>query len=132
MILLAYKRKSSYCEKVLKQIQEAFPGMELKLEVPMYEEGKTPRIARKYKVDIFIPLLKVAIEVDGEHHFKPIAYDSDQVKAQSKFERRRMLDTRKNYYATLLGWRMIRLTPEDVKNGVIVDKLKAILEEALS
>jgi very-short-patch-repair endonuclease len=117
---------------VLKTIHDAYPGLELELEVPMYEAGKTPRTARRYKVDIFIPILKIAIEVDGEHHFKPIDYDGNQAKSVSKYERRKMLDNLKNYYASLLGWRLVRLKPEDVKSRKVLEYIKLAIEEELN
>jgi len=94
----------------------------------MYEPNKTPRMARRYKVDIFIPLLNLAIEIDGEHHYKVIAYDKDLEKAQSKLERRRMLDRRKDYYASLLGWELVRIRASDTLEQDVIDAVTRRME----
>lgn len=119
---------SSYLNEVLKILTKNFPGMEMELEKSMYVEGRTPRKARFYKVDIFIPLIRLAIEVDGEHHFKPIDYEKNPAKAQSKFERRQMLDRLKDYYAQLNGWHMLRLSPDEIDEEYIVSFINKLLE----
>lgn len=51
----------------------------------------------KLEIDIWVPELKLAIEYDGEHHFKPTRFFGTDVKmAIQKFKRQRQLDKLKN------------------------------------
>lgn len=125
-------RRSSYLERVLKQIEEHFPGLDYELEKSMYEPGVTDRTVRKLRIDIFIPVLNLAIEVDGEHHHKPIDYVGDPSLAWSGFERRKMLDRKKDCVAQQLGWKLVRLDPNDVESGKVVEIIRMELEGMLN
>jgi len=63
---------------------------------------------RKQEIDIYIPELKLAVEYDGEQHFKPVRFGgicSDL--AKRKFEKQKQMDILKN--------KKITQHPEDVK-----------------
>lgn len=126
------RSKSSYVEKVLNDIQRNFPGLEYELEKEMYVPKVTPRHYKRYKVDIFIPLLNLAIEVDGEHHTEPVDYTGNTALAIGKLERRRMLDNKKNAIAEMLGWNMVRLSVEDVETGAVVKIISDALNDMSS
>lgn len=56
-----------------------------------------------YKVDVGLPELKIAIEVDGRSHYS-----------------RKHLDRKKDHFLTQLGWKMLRFTNQDVLKGLPV------------
>lgn len=43
---------------------------------------------RNMELDIWAPDIKLAIEYDGPHHFRPICYNNDKQKAEEKFKDR--------------------------------------------
>ena len=63
----------------------------------------------KQELDIYLPELKIAIEYDGEQHFKPVKFSSKTTdeKANKIFKRTKQLDKLKN--------KKIKQHPEDVK-----------------
>lgn len=76
---------------------------------------KVPANLRRTTVDIFIPELKIAIEIDGEHHFQEVSYGGD-VEAKVNFEKRRRLDIAKENFLYDNGVPLIRLSYSDIRN----------------
>jgi len=66
-----------------------------------------------YKVDLGLPAMKIAVEVDGSSH---------------RTKKWRFLDARKTEVLEALGWRVLRFTNEEVLTnlGSITSKLRAI------
>jgi hypothetical protein len=62
-------------------------------------QGQFPSLPNHYKVDIAIPHLKLAIEVDGSSH---------------KTRKWQFLDKRKTLVLEALGWKVLRFTNEQV------------------
>lgn len=72
---------------------------------------------RGWRFDYAFPLLKVAIEVEGLTH---------------KFGRHQRFqgyteDCKKYTEASLLGWKLIRVTPQMVRHGLAIDYIKRAL-----
>jgi len=58
---------------------------------------------------------KFLIEFDGEHHFGPVLYSSDIVRANKNFEEVKIRDRKKNEYALLNGICLLRIPYWDMK-----------------
>ena len=58
---------------------------------------------------------KFLIEFDGEHHFGPVLYSSDIVRANKAFEEVKIRDRKKNEYALLNGICLLRIPYWDMK-----------------
>ncbi|MCX6772313.1 MAG: hypothetical protein NTV88_00910, partial [Candidatus Micrarchaeota archaeon] len=86
-------RDGSKLEKyALQYISKALVGIEIKF--------KDWGLLKNQEVDILIPSLKVAIEVQGYAHFYPIY-------GQKKFEQRQKGDNRKRERLEQLGWKLL-------------------------
>ena len=74
--------------------------------------GKFPSLPPAYKVDIGIPEIGLAIEVDGRTHIA---------------KRQRFLDHRKTEILKALGWNVIRFWNREIDNDPrgVVGKIKA-------
>ena len=90
--------------------------MEMELAIPIFTPLKEIKsdIASPpthYKVDIGIPSIKLAIEVDGKTH---------------KTKKWKFLDKRKTEILELLGWKVLRFWNQDIDQNLeqVVDKVK--------
>ena len=62
----------------------------------------------RQEIDIWVPELKLAIEYDGEQHFRPVRFGGiSKIRAKKQFEYTKKLDKAKN--------RKIKQHPEDIK-----------------
>jgi hypothetical protein len=68
-----------------------------------------------YKVDIADPILKIAIEVDGQKHLG---------------KTQQVLDKKKDDFLTTLGWRVLRVTNEEVMENleIVVKKVMDVVK----
>jgi very-short-patch-repair endonuclease len=108
--------KSKYEEKVYEVLKEMFPYLSIAREHPLCIEGeKCEKKYKRMKIDFFIKELNLAIEVDGEHHFQRIEYESYE-KSQSDFERRIVLDNLKEQKIYENGWGLIRFSYKELKS----------------
>jgi len=74
------------------------------------------------EIDIYFPNLKLAVEYDGEQHFKPIKfgnYTEDQSRKQLKYTKK--LDRNKN--------KLIKQHPEDVDHFIRFNYKEAITKK---
>lgn len=74
--------------------------------------------------DFYIPNLRIAIEYDGEQHFKPIDFKGEGLEiATEKFEEQLIRDAIKNNYSKKNGIRLIRIPYWERDNiSIILDK----------
>jgi hypothetical protein len=63
------EHKSSFHLKARTLIKECFPTIQILEEVPIQV-----RRSESYYLDFYIPMLKIAIEVHGEQHFKFVPF----------------------------------------------------------
>lgn len=69
---------------------------------------------RRYRFDFCWPDLMLAVEVEGGAHGIRKQYQHD---------------VERHNVAMLLGWRVLRFTPEDVEHGKAIDLIRAMLSE---
>lgn len=83
-------------------IESLFEGLEVCNGYNRFDWLKVDRIGHRQEIDIFVPALKLAIEYDGQQHFKPISVFG----GEKSFADTRRRDRKKT--------RRIRQHPEDV------------------
>ena len=72
---------------------------------------------RRWRFDFAWPLLKIAAEVDGG------IYSRGRHVRGSGFER----DAEKRNAAVLAGWRVLHFTPRQVKSGIAIKTIQALI-----
>lgn len=124
---------SSYHERMREILHKIFPYYNIDEERSMFDKNVTrDRRAKRLHVDFFIRELKVAIEVDGEHHFRKVDYTKDDEAAQNRFLRRIALDREKNRIAKENGWKIIRVHHEEFDDeDELVQKLRKEVHEVI-
>jgi very-short-patch-repair endonuclease len=81
----------------------------------------TSKYGRQH-LDIYIPSIKLAIEYDGEQHFKPVCFGGiDIKKAQANLIQTKRLDRRKN--------NCIKSHPEDITYFIRFNYKEPLTEE---
>ena len=73
---------------------------------------------------------KIAIEIDGEQHYRPVDYFG----GESKFERLQFLDNIKNeYFDKKDGYQLLRIRSEKIKNfkDFLTENLLPLIEERM-
>jgi hypothetical protein len=93
------------CEYAFNRKYNQSHGQRSYLEVFIEKQLKTkfPKLNIKYNIkqvigselDIYIPLLKIAIEINGIHHYKPI-YGQDKLDEVKKNDRKKVYECKKN------------------------------------
>jgi very-short-patch-repair endonuclease len=86
---------------------------------PLFEQEYRFHGERKYRLDLAFPSRKIGIEINGgiwhgNAHSSPLMILRDMEKAN---------------LLTLLGWRVLRYTPAQVKNGEAIEGLRQLLKE---
>ena len=93
--------------KLFNIILEIFPNQKIYSNYTDFDWLKGKR-KRKQEIDIYNSTIKLAIEYDGQQHFRPVRFGGISEKiAKKKFKRQKQLDRIKN--------KKIKQHPEDVK-----------------
>jgi len=88
-----YKKNSKILDYARRlQLLEKAEDIVLKQEHTFYKEGR-----RRWRFDFSLPCCKLAIEIDGMSHAQPAVF---------------LKDIEKYNRAMVLGWRVLRFTPE--------------------
>lgn len=112
--------KSDLHKKILSLIKECFPKETIREEEPIKIGKKT------LYLDIYIPRLNIAIEADGEQHFKFSKFYHADIFA---FNKQKNNDKEKEEYCTESGITLVRIkyndsmTVNDISKK-ITDKLR--------
>lgn len=76
----------------------------------------------RQSIDIYIPALKIAIEYDGEQHFKPVSFGGVSVKkAKENLKVQRIRDNKKS--------KLVKQHPEDIKHFIRIPYTEKITKE---
>lgn len=103
---------SKYHIKVGEHLRKIFPLYTIREEVSMYIDGVTKDSrAKKLHVDWFVRELGIAVEVDGQHHYRSVDYGDGL--GEVNLERRKYLDRVKDSITYENDWLMIRI-PYDI------------------
>ena len=82
--------------KIKNIMKEIFPLYDIEYKYNNFNWLKTKN-GGKQEIDIYIPNIKLAIEYDGQQHFKPVRFGGiDAHSALNKFENQKRLDKLKN------------------------------------
>lgn len=119
---------SKYHKMVGKALRKLFKAATIYQEYSMANGKSTNSISSKLHVDYFIPMYKLAIEIDGEHHYEVVDYGKKDINAFGRFENRFKLDNIKNDIAQDNGWKMVRIKYTDAGD---IDKIRKIISEAI-
>jgi len=80
-------------------------------------------------VDWFIKDLSLAIEVQGEQHFRPVAFGGDIVEAEKRFKKQQELDAEKRRLCSQLGWKLIEFRyDEEINEETVLEKITTALQ----
>ena len=103
---LSIKNQKSWCpvcssgktqKKLFNILTEIFPDKDIYNNYTEFDWLAT-RKGGKQEIDIYIPELKLAIEYDGEQHFRPVRFGGISYKrAKDKFKNVKYLDKLKNF-----------------------------------
>jgi len=101
----ASARRSKRHEEILSYIEENYPHLKIKEE---YHVGEN------LCLDIYIPSLFVAIEIDGEQHdrFNPFFHNNSLLHFNKQLKR----DKRKNYLCKMKNIALIRIKHNDKRS----------------
>jgi hypothetical protein len=95
----------------LKDILESILTVEAKSNFKGFSWLLNTVTRRRQEFDVYVPQFKLAVEYDGEQHFRPVCFGGMSLsKAKSAFKRRRILDKRKN--------RLVKKHREDVQHFI--------------
>lgn len=87
-----------------------------------YQEYPIPHTL--YHVDWMLLDFKLAIEVMGEQHEKPVAFDGDVEAAKVRFEQQQERDKKKKDLAIEQGWKWLEIWyHEPITEDYIADKI---------
>lgn len=87
------------------------------LPVPVAEYPFAKAIERQWRFDFAWPAQQLALEIDGGgfvrgRHHRPVGFAEDCCKLNS---------------AVILGWRVLRVTPQQVRDGTALDFVERAL-----
>ena len=117
---------SKYHKAVGNILRQLFPAATIYQEYSMANGKNVSPLASRLHVDYFIPLYKLAIEVDGEHHYEVVEYGVKDKDAFARYENRYRLDNIKNDISEENGWIMLRIKYTDIKDKEKI--IKKIME----
>jgi hypothetical protein len=109
-------------QRILMGMVERILGLKAKEDFRGFAWLKTGRSGGMQEIDIWIPELKLAIEYDGEQHFRPVRFGGISVEmAESNYIEQKRRDTQKNS--------KIHLHQDEVKYFVRFSYTESITEE---
>lgn len=120
---------SKYEQIVYECLKELFPHFNIKTQYSLSHLKDAPKSVRRSPLDIYIPELKIGIEVDGAHHHHPVSYGGD-VEAQVQFDKRRQIDNMKDIALQEAGIRLIRINT-DIISSLKHDQLCELLSNLI-
>lgn len=119
-----YRRSASNLHKKVGNILRSHP---LTKNFKLYQEWPVPN--SKYKLDWFLPDLKIAIEVAGQQHERPVAYDGNKDQAKINFVKQVNRDEDKHELIKQAGWKLVELWYDQLDENTVVQK---VLQEVLN
>jgi very-short-patch-repair endonuclease len=112
--------QSKYELLVFEALTQLFPNFNIIVQYPLKRFKRVPKNISRTRIDIYIPELKTAIEIDGEHHFKPVNYGGE-LEAQLQYEKRIKLDNAKDAFLAEQGITVIRIPTSELNNENVLD-----------
>ena len=119
--LLSYY--NSYIQKLLDKMEiEYIP------EYPTYVDNV------RYRFDFYLPEYNLMIEYDGEQHYKPMRYNSNEEKNISDFYKRQERDNIKTKYCSDNNINLLRIPYYERQNikSIIVNHLQRLSERGIA
>lgn len=120
----SYRDNASKLHKTVGDILRSNPYLK---NFNSLQEYPIPRT--KYHVDWFIPDFKIAIEVHGEQHYKPVCFGGmPELEAQLRFVEQQRRDRTKKALCLANGWKVVEFKYDEVIDEDTVSQriLKAI------
>jgi len=121
---------SKYEQRVITCLRKLFPYFNIQSQYSLSYLTDAPKSIRHSPLDIYIPELHIGIEVDGEHHRKPVSYGGD-VEAGVKFETRKRLDHMKDVALANAGIKLLRINT-DILDHIDDVKLSELLSTLIT
>ena len=81
----------------------------------IYQEYPIPGNT-KYHVDYFIQELSIVVEIHGEQHLKPVAFDGKKEGAKLAFLKQRERDRKKEELIKQAGWELVIIWYDELNN----------------
>jgi very-short-patch-repair endonuclease len=88
--------------------------------LPPFEQEFRFHPARKYRLDLAFPTLKVGVEIDGGIFSRGAHGSISGI----------LRDIDKHNLLVMCGWRVLRFTPTQVRQGEAIEMLKELLRAA--
>ena len=115
-----YRENASNGHKKIGDLLRTYPAFR---NYPSYQEYHLYKINQELGknvrgfVDWAVPHLRLAIEVQGEQHFKPVRFGGVSTSvAVSNFANQLEKDARKKHIILSSGWKLIELTSKEIEN----------------
>lgn len=94
-------------------------------ELPEPEREYRFHTKRRWRFDLAYPVKRLAIEIEGGIYMQTSTGRSKGHANPKRFEQ----DCEKYNEASLLGWRIIRVTGDHIENGAAIDWIRRALRE---
>jgi len=121
------KSRSKGEETIVNYLKQLLPFFTVHTEYSLSNFENCPKNCRRLRIDIYIPDFKLAIEIDGEHHHEIVVYNNPD-KAVVAFEKRKVLDMRKDDFLKSIGVKVWRLKTSDIEDiNAFENKLKEMI-----
>lgn len=125
--------KSKYEKLVFEVLSAYFPHFNIQVNVPMRSFDGCPSYIKRSSVDILVPELNLVVEINGEHHYRPMSYFSRD-KAQARYEKQLKLDHMKRLFLEEAGYTVVVFSTDELDAAentadLIIERIKTALKE---
>jgi very-short-patch-repair endonuclease len=125
--------KSKYEKLVFEVLSAYFPHFNIQVNVPMKSFDGCPSYIKRSSVDILVPELNLVVEINGEHHYRPMSYFSRD-KAQARYEKQLKLDRMKRLFLEEAGYTVVVFSTDELDAAentadLIIERIKTALKE---
>jgi very-short-patch-repair endonuclease len=98
---------------VFEVLSAYFPHFNIQVNVPMKSFDGCPSYIKRSSVDILVPELNLVVEINGEHHYRPMSYFSRD-KAQARYEKQLKLDRMKRLFLEEAGYTVVVFSTDEL------------------
>lgn len=113
-----YRKSASLLHRKVGDILRSHP---ITKNLITFQEYPVPN--SRYKIDWFIRDLNIAIEVAGQQHGRPVAFDGNKEQAEINFIKQVDRDIHKHQLIRDAGWKLIEIWFDEINEKTIIKKV---------